>query len=110
MRKLTATRGVLGRWGASGPHCNLFRSTRKHLLALLRAEEIGITLSEEDQLDPSNPPPRSSSITRRPNTSRCKAGGAQRNPPFLRDARRVTLSLTRPTARSLDFVNSVAEL
>jgi cobalamin-dependent methionine synthase I len=32
-------------------------------LALLNAEEIGITLSEEHQLDPSNRPPPSSSTT-----------------------------------------------
>jgi Vitamin B12 dependent methionine synthase, activation domain len=43
---------------------------QKQLLALLGAEEIGITLSEEDQLDPSNRPRRSSSTTRRRNIFR----------------------------------------
>jgi cobalamin-dependent methionine synthase I len=39
------------------------------LLALLRADEIGITLSEEDQLDPEQ---STSAIVRRRSTSPCE--------------------------------------
>jgi hypothetical protein len=53
-RKATAT--AVAR-SATPPTPNL--ADQKQLLALLRANEIGITLFEKDQLDPSNrPPPR----------------------------------------------------
>jgi len=43
--------------------------TSRLILELLRAEEIGVVLTEEDQLDPEHRPPPSSSTTRKPNTS-----------------------------------------
>jgi hypothetical protein len=73
-REAMLAQGCRGsRYSFGYPACpNL--ADQQQLLALLRAEEIGITLSEEDQLDPNNPPPRSSSTTRRRSTSRCEAG------------------------------------
>jgi 5-methyltetrahydrofolate--homocysteine methyltransferase len=57
---------------------------QQQLLALLNAEEIGTTLSEEDQLDPSNRLPPSSSTTPRRNTSRCEQSGEAENFSGLR--------------------------
>ena len=53
---------------------------QRQLLALLRAEQIGITLSEEDQPDPEQSTSPSSSTTRRQNISRCETSEPDRIP------------------------------